>query len=99
MSAWFDFKLDFEKAYDMVDWGFLQYMSVRLGFGHKWCKWISSSVFYIGEWFFERIFLQAPGAYIKVTLYLQCFLLSWWRHCMLYWRELINCSLLLGLLV
>ena len=26
-------KLDFKKAYDMVDWGFLQYMMCRLGFG------------------------------------------------------------------
>ena len=37
-------KLDFEKAYDMVDWGFLRYMMSRLGFGHKWCQWINSCV-------------------------------------------------------
>lgn len=35
-------KLDFEKAYDMVDWGFIQYMMGRMGFRHKWCKWINS---------------------------------------------------------
>lgn len=26
-------ELDFENAYDMVDWGFLQYMLAHLGFG------------------------------------------------------------------
>ena len=28
-------KVDFEKAYDSVDWGFLEYMMRRLGFGNK----------------------------------------------------------------
>ena len=37
-------KLDFEKAYYMVDWGFLQYMMERMGFGYKWRKWIQSCV-------------------------------------------------------
>jgi hypothetical protein len=30
------FKVDFEKAYDSVDWGFLDYMLCRFGFGVKW---------------------------------------------------------------
>ena len=29
-------KLDIEKAYDNVDWGFLQYIMERMGFGVKW---------------------------------------------------------------
>lgn len=29
-------KSDFEKAYDMVDWNFLQYMMKNMGFGKKW---------------------------------------------------------------
>jgi len=29
-------KVDFEKAYDSVDWSFLEYMLVRLGFCHMW---------------------------------------------------------------
>ena len=33
-------KLDFEKAYDIVDWGFLQYTLERMGFGKKWRDWI-----------------------------------------------------------
>jgi hypothetical protein len=30
------FKVDFEKAYDSVDWGFLKYMLQRCGFCGKW---------------------------------------------------------------
>eukprot|EP00268_Persea_americana_P020224 TRINITY_DN20445_c0_g1_i1.p1 TRINITY_DN20445_c0_g1~~TRINITY_DN20445_c0_g1_i1.p1 ORF type:complete len:150 (+),score=21.65 TRINITY_DN20445_c0_g1_i1:600-1049(+) len=33
-------KLDLGKAYDRVDWKFLQYMLTRMGFGEKWRKWI-----------------------------------------------------------
>lgn len=34
------FKVDFEKAYDSVDWGFLEYMMNRMGFCAKWIAWI-----------------------------------------------------------
>ena len=37
-------KLDIEKAYDNVDWGFLQYMMVRMGFGAKWRSWMEFCV-------------------------------------------------------
>ena len=33
-------KLDLEKAYDHVNWGFLLYMLQRCGFSNKWRKWI-----------------------------------------------------------
>ena len=33
-------KLDVEKAYDHVNWGFLMYMLEWLGFPEKWRKWI-----------------------------------------------------------
>ena len=33
-------KLDVEKAYDHVSWGFLMYMLQRYGFLEKWRKWI-----------------------------------------------------------
>jgi hypothetical protein len=38
------FKVDFEKAYDSVDWGFLDYMLRRFGFGDKWCVWTKTCV-------------------------------------------------------
>jgi hypothetical protein len=38
-------KVDFEKAYDSVDWGFLEYMLQRFGFAGKWIDWIKACVF------------------------------------------------------
>jgi hypothetical protein len=39
------FKVDFEKAYDSVDWGFLDYMLRRFGFCEKWIEWMRECVF------------------------------------------------------
>jgi hypothetical protein len=39
------FKVDFEKAYDSVDWGFLEYMLRRFGFGEVWIGWMRACVF------------------------------------------------------
>ncbi|GKV09573.1 hypothetical protein SLEP1_g21054 [Rubroshorea leprosula] len=36
----FVFKANFAKAYDCVDWSFLEWMMDRLGFGIKWRGWI-----------------------------------------------------------
>lgn len=33
-------KIDFERAYDCVNWGFLLDMMAKVGFGGKWCGWI-----------------------------------------------------------
>ncbi|XP_019433997.1 PREDICTED: uncharacterized protein LOC109340726 [Lupinus angustifolius] len=38
----FIFKVDFEKAYDSVNWSFLLYMMERMGFCVKWRNWIKS---------------------------------------------------------
>lgn len=38
----FLFKVDFEKAFDSVNWGFLNDIMVQMGFGRKWCKWINT---------------------------------------------------------
>ena len=39
------FKVDFEKAYDSVDWGFLEHMMVRVGMCDKWIAWMKACVF------------------------------------------------------
>jgi hypothetical protein len=37
-------KVDFEKAYDLVSWDFLDYMLGRFGFGGKWRAWMKACV-------------------------------------------------------
>ena len=34
------FKIDFEKAYNHVDWGFLDHVLERKGFSTKWRSWM-----------------------------------------------------------
>ncbi|XP_071695268.1 uncharacterized protein [Rutidosis leptorrhynchoides] len=34
------FKVDFEKAYDSVNWDYLLFMLSSLGFSATWCDWI-----------------------------------------------------------
>ena len=36
--------LDFQKAYDSVNWSFLKMVMEKLGFGRKWIKWIMNCV-------------------------------------------------------
>ncbi|CAJ2652296.1 unnamed protein product [Trifolium pratense] len=38
------FKVDFERAYDTVNWHFLDYMMVRMGFAEGWRRWIHACV-------------------------------------------------------
>jgi hypothetical protein len=38
------YKLDLSKAYDRVDWGFLQDILVKMGFHCKWVHWIMTCV-------------------------------------------------------
>ncbi|XP_058734104.1 uncharacterized protein LOC131605811 [Vicia villosa] len=37
-------KVDFEKAYDNVNWSFLLYMLSRFGFGEKWLRWMKACI-------------------------------------------------------
>jgi hypothetical protein len=32
------FKVDFEKAYDSIDWGYLEAVMIKMGFPTLWCK-------------------------------------------------------------
>lgn len=38
------YKLDLAKAYDRVDWNFLEQVLVKTGFNHKWTNWIMQCV-------------------------------------------------------
>ncbi|GKA26341.1 putative RNA-directed DNA polymerase [Tanacetum coccineum] len=35
-------KIDFEKAYDSVNWNFIRHTLTQMRFGDKWCKWIEA---------------------------------------------------------
>jgi hypothetical protein len=37
-------KIDFEKAYDKVEWPFVKQVLEMKGFSSKWCQWIDSIV-------------------------------------------------------
>ncbi|CAJ2677955.1 unnamed protein product [Trifolium pratense] len=39
------FKVDFERAYDTVNWGFLERMMVKMGFSDGWLKWMRACIF------------------------------------------------------
>jgi hypothetical protein len=39
------FKVDFERAYDTVNWNFLDYMMDRMGFAVGWHRWIRACIF------------------------------------------------------
>jgi hypothetical protein len=40
------FNVDFERAYDTVNWNFLDYMMVRMGFAEIWRRWMRACIFH-----------------------------------------------------
>jgi len=42
----FIFKVDFENAYDSMDWGFVEYIMKRFAFCNKWVRWMKACVFW-----------------------------------------------------
>lgn len=38
------FKIDFEKDYNCVDWDFLWFVLIKMGFGEKWIRWVKRCV-------------------------------------------------------
>lgn len=38
-------KVNFEKAYDLVSWKFLDYKMIRMRFNKKWKNWIRAGIF------------------------------------------------------
>ena len=55
-------KLEVEKAYNHVNWGFLMYMLERLGFPEKWRKWI---FYYISTVKFSVLIHRAPCGFFE----------------------------------
>ena len=43
-NSWNIDKLDFQKAYDSVNWSFLELVMEKLGFGQKWIRWTMNCV-------------------------------------------------------
>ncbi|GKD47523.1 putative RNA-directed DNA polymerase, partial [Tanacetum coccineum] len=36
------FKIDFEKAYDCMNWDYIRDVMMQMGFGLKWCNWVDA---------------------------------------------------------
>lgn len=41
-------KIDMEKAYDRVNWGFLEWILIKKGFKERWIKWIMVCISHLG---------------------------------------------------
>lgn len=57
-------KIDLEKAYDKTDWGFLDYVIARKGFGSKWCLWVFGC---LSAAHFSIILNETPKSFCSAT--------------------------------
>ncbi|PNX58895.1 BTB/POZ domain-containing protein, partial [Trifolium pratense] len=39
------FKVDFKRAYDTINWNYLERMMVKMGFTEKWMSWMRACIF------------------------------------------------------
>ncbi|GJT94145.1 RNA-directed DNA polymerase, eukaryota [Tanacetum coccineum] len=69
------FKVDFEKAFDCVNWKFLLDIMMQMGFGNKWCKWIhgclsSASISVLINGLLQMNFLcsMLPLTYLRLSV-------------------------------
>lgn len=44
------FKINLEKAFDHVDWSFVDYIIGKFGFEERWCGWTNYFLFNPCEW-------------------------------------------------
>lgn len=56
--------MDLEKAYDRVNWGFLDHMLQKMGFGIKWRKWVAKCYETAS---FSNLLNGSPGKYFHST--------------------------------
>lgn len=44
MDGYLALKLDFNKAYDRVEWGFVEGLLIKMGFHERWVHWVIQSI-------------------------------------------------------
>lgn len=57
-------KLNMEKAYDYVNWNFMRYMLLNIGFENRWCKGIMSC---INSALFAILMNGSPSSFFKAS--------------------------------
>jgi hypothetical protein len=76
--------MNFDKAYDFVNWDFVDYMLRRFGFDAKCCDWMRTCVFFEKKyWSLLTVALLKRSTFKEVSNNLMPFLhssFSWWQR-------------------